>query len=267
MRLSLSLAIALVVTQQDPAIVTHFNTRVRAYVELRNELEKGLPAQTVTGDPAEIRKVRIALATRIRVARAKAKQGDMFTPAVGVEFRKALLREMNADTWKVVMDDNPGDFEPQINGAYPEGKPLSTMPPDILAVLPGLPKDIEYRFVGRHLILLDTRARLILDRIPYAILRQAPMDGLTRTRDDRQTARNVAGGGVRHQPPSLTANDSCGLPWECAPQPRHLTFSKGDATWNGCCGSAWRAPPARARATSSRSGPRSGSGRHSLTVP
>jgi hypothetical protein len=156
-------------THQDLGIVIPFNTRVSAYVELRSELEKGLPAPAVTENPAEIRKVGRALAARIRAARVKAKQGDMLTPAIGVEFRKALLREMNAHTWKVIMDDNPGDFEAQINGAYPEGKPLSTMPPNILAVLPKLPHDIEYRFVGRHLILLDTRAGMILDRIPYAI--------------------------------------------------------------------------------------------------
>jgi hypothetical protein len=35
--------------------------------------------------------------------------------------------------------------------------------------LPRLPADIEYRFVERHLILLDTRANLIVDRLPYAI--------------------------------------------------------------------------------------------------
>jgi hypothetical protein len=43
------------------------------------------------------------------------------------------------------------------------------VPPHILAVLPRLPDDIEYRFLGRHLILLDTRANVILDRIPYAV--------------------------------------------------------------------------------------------------
>jgi len=182
MRLShASLAIALMVltasvgyaqapaTHQDGNVVTQFNTRVWAYVELRSELEKGLPIPAVTEDRAETIKADRALAQRIRVARAKAKQGDIFTPAIGVEFRKALLREMNAHTWKVIMDDNPGDFEAQINGAYPEGKPLSTVPPNMLAVLPRLPEDIEYRFVGRHLILLDTRAMVILDRIPFAI--------------------------------------------------------------------------------------------------
>ena len=103
------------------------------------------------------------------MARAGAKQGDIFTPTISVEFRKVLLLEMNADTWAAIMDDNPGEFSIQINGTYPDGKPLSTVPPNILAVLPTLPDDIQYRFLGRHLILHDTRANLILDRIPYAI--------------------------------------------------------------------------------------------------
>ena len=150
-------------------IVADFSTRVQEYFELRSELEKTLPALTVTDDPTEIRRAVHALAHRIRVARAEAKQGDMFTPTISVEFRKALVLEMNADTWAAIMDDNPGEFSNEINSTYPEGKPLSTVPPNILAVLPTLPDDIQYRFLGRHLILLDTRANVILDRIPYAI--------------------------------------------------------------------------------------------------
>jgi len=150
-------------------IVADFSTRVWDYFELRSELEKGLPALTVTDDPAEIRTAIRARAKRIRVARAGAREGDMFTPTISVEFRKALILEMDANTWAAIMDDNPGEFSHQINGTYPEGKPFSTVPPNILAALPRLPEDIEYRFLGRHLILLDTRANLILDRIPFAI--------------------------------------------------------------------------------------------------
>jgi hypothetical protein len=48
-------------------------------------------------------------------------------------------------------------------------EPYSTVPGNILAALPALPDDVEYRFLGRHLILLDIRADVILDRITYAI--------------------------------------------------------------------------------------------------
>lgn len=150
-------------------IVIEFSTRVSSYVELRSELEKGLPPLTVTPRPEEIRTAERALARRIRVARAKAKQGDIFTPTISVEFRKAVLVVMDAKTWESIMDDNPGTFSVRINGTYPEKKPLSTVPPNILAVLPKLPEDVEYRFLGRHLVLFDTRARVLLDGIAYAI--------------------------------------------------------------------------------------------------
>jgi hypothetical protein len=150
-------------------IVADFSARVGDYAELRSELEKGLPPLTVTDDPADIRRAVRALAKRIRVARAGAKQGDIFTPSISVEFKKVLILQMDSNTWAAIMDDNPGEFSNEINSTYKEGKPLSTVPPNILAVLPRLPDDIQYRFLGRHLILLDTRANVILDRIPFAI--------------------------------------------------------------------------------------------------
>lgn len=39
----------------------------------------------------------------------------------------------------------------------------------MLGVLPTLPDDVQYRFLDRDLILYDTRANMMLDRIPSAI--------------------------------------------------------------------------------------------------
>lgn len=151
-------------------LATQFNAQLTAYDKLRTELEKGLPPLAVTANPGQTSDRVRALTNRIRVARGKSKQGDIFTPAIGVVFKQALLYEMDAHTFRILMDDdNPGEMLTQINGTYAIGKSLSTVPPNILAALPKLPADIEYRFVERHLILLDTRARLILDRLPYAI--------------------------------------------------------------------------------------------------
>ena len=72
------------------------------------------------------------------------------------------------------MDDNPGAFSHRINGNYPKRRPLSTMPGTFLLVLPVLPDGLEYRFLGPHLILHDTRANLILDIMSCAI---ACLDG------------------------------------------------------------------------------------------
>jgi hypothetical protein len=56
-----------------------------------------------------------------------------------------------------------------VNGPYPDGEPLSTVPPNVLASLPQLPEDLEYRFLGKHMILRDSRANIVIDYIPNAI--------------------------------------------------------------------------------------------------
>ena len=40
---------------------------------------------------------------------------------------------------------------------------LQSTPPTLLSDLPKLPSELEYRIVGRELVLLDTAANLIVD--------------------------------------------------------------------------------------------------------
>ena len=122
-------------------IVADFSTRVQNYFELRSRLQEGLPPLRVTDDVAEIRNVRRALAKKIRAARHGAHEGDIFSPSISLEFKQVLALEMNAKTWAVIMDDNPGELSHEINGIYPDGKPYSTVPATILAALPALPDD------------------------------------------------------------------------------------------------------------------------------
>jgi len=154
--------------QQPDEVFKDFSKRVSDYSALRSKMEKGLPVAAANGDPADVRSAELALARRIRTARATAHQGELFTPQVASAFRK-ILRSIDADTWKEIMDENPGPFPTRINDAYPKTQPLSTVPPNLLARLPKLPDGIEYRFVGSNLILHDTRSNLIVDRIPEAI--------------------------------------------------------------------------------------------------
>ncbi|MET0168320.1 MAG: hypothetical protein ABW318_25430 [Vicinamibacterales bacterium] len=146
-----------------------FDARVLDYFDLRTTLEDGLPAQQVTANPADNIEIQRTLARRIRRARVGALRGAIFTPAISVEFRRILLIETTPETRSTIMDDNPGRFSHRINGDYPKRRPLSTMPGTFLAVLPVLPDGLEYRFLGPHLILHDTRANVILDAMSCAI--------------------------------------------------------------------------------------------------
>ena len=146
-----------------------FTARMSAYEALRAKLGEGLPRLEVTSNPAEILRAENLLAVRIREARAGARRGSIFSPAIRRAFRRALKSETEPGRCEAIRDDNPGEFGYRINGTYPKYHPLSTVPPSILSALPELPPDVYYRFLGRDLVLHDTRANVILDEIPDAV--------------------------------------------------------------------------------------------------
>ena len=144
-----------------------FETHVKDYMALRQKLEAALPALPKDATPQQIDAHERGLAVRIKTARSAAKPGEFFTPEVQALIRKTVefvLSGADGPTVKAsIMDENPGVPKIVLNERYPSSVPLSTMPPQILAPLPDLPKGLEYRFLGRRMILLDTAAGIILD--------------------------------------------------------------------------------------------------------
>ena len=146
-----------------------FDARMLSYATLRDRLQQGLPSLMVTDRVRDILRAEHALAKRIRKARRDARGGEIFTAEISSAFKAALVLETRTGTCAAILDDNPGRFSYSINGTYPKRHPLSSVPPGILMLLPRLPPDVYYRFLGRELVLHDTRANVILDRIPNAI--------------------------------------------------------------------------------------------------
>jgi hypothetical protein len=111
-----------------------------------------------------------ALRMKVDNAAPPLKNGDVLTPDIASYFQR-LLRPETKDpgTKAAIKDDNPGTIPFKVNGDYPDKEPLSTVPPNVLLTLPRLPDDIEYRFVGKHMILRDVRANLIIDYMTNAI--------------------------------------------------------------------------------------------------
>ena len=68
-----------------------------------------------------------------------------------------------ARTRESIRDEAPATFVLKVNGAYPEGASRSTMPGNVLAILPVLPEGLEYRIVDAHLILMDLDANIVVD--------------------------------------------------------------------------------------------------------
>ena len=158
-------------TNPHAQTLVDFKTRVDTYVKLREQADNTAKPQKPTAEPADIKEAQLSLAERIGVARKGAKPGDIFTPQVAALFRRLLQPEAKeTGTKEAIHEDNPGAGVPfKINGSYPDTEPLSTVPANILATLPELPKDLEYRFVQKHLILRDVRANLIIDYLSNAI--------------------------------------------------------------------------------------------------
>jgi hypothetical protein len=156
--------------QRDAAVLDDFKARVEKYVELRKAADDSSPPLQKTSDPAKIRAAQQGLAERVGAALRGAKQGDIFTPEIVTRFKRLLRPEVkDTGTKDAIKADNPGRVPFKVNGPYPEKEPLATVPPNVLSSLPQLPKDIEYRFVSKHLILRDARCNLVIDYIPNAI--------------------------------------------------------------------------------------------------
>lgn len=159
----------------DAKLMAEFQDRVKKYLELHKDLEKGSADIKETADPAKIKGAQDTLAARIRAARPNAKQGDILTPEIAQLFRRLLSPETKgkegAETKQAMKEDAPAPRTVQfkVNARYPDAQPLPTMPPNVLASLPKLPEQLEYRMVGKHLILRDVPANLIVDFIPNAI--------------------------------------------------------------------------------------------------
>ncbi|MGH9673477.1 MAG: hypothetical protein ACRD44_09875 [Bryobacteraceae bacterium] len=148
-------------------------------MKLRDRARQGLAPLKPGAAPEQILKHREALAMRLQQIRPDARRGDVLGPETQAHIREIVRSEMKGKQGKpvkaAVAEGNPKMETParpvpvKVNARYPAAAPVSTVPPTLLLRLPDLPEDIEYHFVGRDLVLLDTAARIIVDFIPNAM--------------------------------------------------------------------------------------------------
>ncbi len=172
------LALAFFVLSQDNVnpqalALQDFEKRIDDFVRLEKSLAKGLSATKPTTESQTILDRQHELARKIREARKQAKQGDIFTPEIAKEFRRLLgiARQGQNDTHikKSLERAEPVRLTLHVNDAYPPNIPLQSTPPTILLNLPRLPPEVEYRIVGRTLVLRDAVANIVIDLIPDAV--------------------------------------------------------------------------------------------------
>ena len=151
------------------SIVADFNRRIEEYIALRKRLAGTLPDLPSQPTPIQIDANQRALGALMAKGRPDAKVGDVFVPDMQAFVRGLVRRVLTGPDGPRIkaslMDENPMNVKIAVNGRYPDTVPLSTMPPDVLAALPKLPEDLEYRFVGNRLILLDVASHIIADYV------------------------------------------------------------------------------------------------------
>jgi hypothetical protein len=160
-------------SEADSRALDTMTKRLEDYVELHRRIEQTLPKLPDNATPMQIDRNQRLFEQKMRDARRDAKPGDIFTP----EARPVILRLLRQvfsgreghDLKASIMDENPVATPRVVNGRYPDSVPLSTVPPEVLQTLPTLGEDMEYRFIGDDLILLDTHAHVVADVIEDAL--------------------------------------------------------------------------------------------------
>jgi hypothetical protein len=162
--------------RNEPA-VDRFNQSIREYVQMRERIEKTMPPLEVSSDWRRIETAVDARAAAIQKARPYAKPGDVFgenaDAALGGTIVKALT-DRGYDIAALLADKDEdeevpaGTPRPRVNMPYPAAWGRWVYPA-ILGALPVLPEPLEYRLVGRDLVLVDADANLVIDILENAL--------------------------------------------------------------------------------------------------
>jgi hypothetical protein len=155
------------------SLAATFVKRVEEYVKLRESIEEQLPKLSKDSTPEQIQAHQTTFQEKVRAARSSAKVGDIFIPDMARYIRSMIKNNFKGEALKelreTAMEVDLKDVPLKINYPYPDTKELTQMPPTLLLKLPTLPKQVKYRFVERHLLLVDRENNLIIDYMLNAL--------------------------------------------------------------------------------------------------
>lgn len=161
------------VSKQEKRLQDSFNKRVKEYLALRGKVKNRLPSLSKDSTPEQIDAYQKRFVEALRTARTYAKPGYMFTPETADYFRALMKTEFKgtdrAELRETILEADTKGVPMRVNYPYPETKELAQIPPTLLLKVPQLPKEVKYRFVGRHMLLVDTDNGLIVDYMLNAL--------------------------------------------------------------------------------------------------
>jgi hypothetical protein len=159
----------------EAATIEQFHAEIEKYMAFRRQLLDEVRGPVPNSTALEVNNASDALAAAIRRARPNARQGSFFLPPVADVLKQRVINTVRTANLAPVLagidDEGPAIRRPSIYLRFPAHAQMASMPPSLLAALPALPKELEYRIVGSFLVLRDVDAALVLDYIPAAIPR------------------------------------------------------------------------------------------------
>lgn len=142
---------------------------------LRTRLHSEVQGPVKDSSAAQVNNASDALAGAIQRARQGARVGTIFGEPVAVVIKRRIADAVRSEHLAPVLanidDEDQAGPAPKVHLRLPVSVQMATMPPSLLKVLPVLPKALEYRILGRYLVIRDVDASLILDYIPLAVPR------------------------------------------------------------------------------------------------
>jgi len=156
----------------DTKIVNDFEARVSNYLDSRKKDAGNTGRPSNSAD--KVSQTQENVASKTKALRVNATQGDIFTPEITTYFRRQIANAFTGPEGTKIRA-SLRHAEPvqgitlRVNEEYPEGTPLQSTPPSLLMKLPTLPDGLEYRIVGRNLVLRDVAPNLVVDFIPKVL--------------------------------------------------------------------------------------------------
>lgn len=163
-------------TVDERQAVLLFRQAVENYAALHRKLARTLPRVTAEASSEAVHAQQVAFEKLIANERRASGAGDLFITEIQPLIRRVanevLSGKAGAPLLATITEEAAeGKAIAKVNARYPDSVPLSSVPAQLLSALPALPEELEYRFVGRDLILLDTKARLVADVMPLVLPR------------------------------------------------------------------------------------------------
>ena len=151
------------------AALLEFQKRLNDYLALRRAMANTLNPLSSTPNASELTAKQDSLAAAIKTARSRAKRGDLIPPGAAQAIAKIVqddVQRRNPTAQMGVFDEVPAKSGASlVNKTYPASEPLPTVPPLLLMNLPKLPDNLQYRFAGRDVVILDGDVQVVIDYI------------------------------------------------------------------------------------------------------